>query len=73
LKRLLFPVVEEHAGVALATVKREGSNQTLWDEIVRVEKARNAVLHNATRAEKAIVKLAIVLAEYMLDEVCTAV
>jgi hypothetical protein len=44
-KDLLFGILELFGGVNLRTLKRDGSNQLLWEEIERVRKARNLVIH----------------------------
>ncbi|MGD0073220.1 MAG: hypothetical protein ABSD31_02635 [Candidatus Binataceae bacterium] len=45
VKKLLFPVVKQHAGIDLATFKRDGSSNSIWDEILAIQQARNSVLH----------------------------
>jgi hypothetical protein len=42
---LLFGILELFGGVNLKTLKRDGAGQLLWEEIERVRKARNHVMH----------------------------
>ena len=56
---LLFAILSEYGGIDLRTFKRAGLAQTLWEEIVNVQKVRNALIHRAEQvatqdAQKAI-------------------
>jgi hypothetical protein len=73
LKRLAFPIVLQHANIDLRTLKRAGSRQTLWEEIVTIESARNAIIHTADLSEERLFATAMSLAEFTLDNLFTAV
>ena len=47
---LLFQVLSEHGGVNVSSFVRTGSSRRLWDEIIEVQKRRNAVMHRAEQA-----------------------
>jgi len=48
--RLLQPLLRELADVDLSTYRREGQSVTLWEEVLRVTKFRNDVLHDGEAA-----------------------
>ncbi len=74
MKKLLLPIVEEHGGFVLTSFKREGSNKTLWEEMVAVEKVRNAVLHGGDFSDATgLLSVAIPLAWFAIDEIFLAV
>ena len=45
-KKLLFGILKKVADVDLASHKRAGSNRTLWDEWMQLQKARNDLIHD---------------------------
>lgn len=47
---VLFQVLSEHAGIHVSSFVRPGSRRRLWDEIIEVQKRRNAVMHRAEQA-----------------------
>ena len=63
---LLTEVLKHFGGVDLKTFKRTGSNRTLWQEIVEVQKARNGVIHRGENAEDSTAELAVAVAHSLL-------
>jgi hypothetical protein len=67
LEKLVFGVVNEHAGMDLVTFKRDGVATTLWEEMLRAQKVRNAVLHRGEKASREDAAVAILIAAFVLE------
>lgn len=68
LKELLFGILAEFGGVDLATLKRFGSSQTMWEEVQTVRTARNCVGHEGKPATPAVAKLAVDVGSEILEK-----
>ena len=65
--KTLLDLLAIHGGVDPRTHKREGSPETLWQELKRVQVKRNRVVHSADRASVEEAELAIAVATCLLD------
>jgi hypothetical protein len=63
---LLTEILAQFGGVQLKTFKRVNSNNTLWQEIAEVQKARNAVIHQGDVTNDSKAELAISVATTLL-------
>jgi hypothetical protein len=72
-RALLLQVLNVHGGVDLDTYKRRGSNTPLWEEIKKVQKIRNSLMHRAERASKDDADIALGTATAILEAVFPAV
>jgi hypothetical protein len=70
---ILTEILGRFGGVDLKTFQRNGSTLTLWNEIVTVQKARNAVVHQGKAGDDANAPLAIAVAATLLNEIFPSV
>jgi len=66
-KFLLTGILSEFGGVDLMKYKRDGSPNTLWEEISAIQKARNGLIHEGKQAPDGTPALAISVAEALLN------
>ncbi|PLC40001.1 hypothetical protein C0Q88_25230 [Ralstonia pickettii] len=71
-RELLFQLLLDHAGLDFRQFKRRGATDTLWTEIKRLQKVRNAVVHRAEAVSVGDANLSIAVASSVLDEVFPA-
>lgn len=67
--KLLTGILSRYGGFSLSTYKRAGSNQTLWEELTVVQKARNQVVHEGADPDDDTATLSISVADTLLHEV----
>jgi len=67
LKRLIFPVLSECAGLDLSFFKRHGSAKPLWEEIREVQSWRDLFLHRGDFASHIQSQTAIEVASTVLE------
>jgi hypothetical protein len=67
LKRLIFPVLSECAGLDLSFFKRHGSAKPLWEEIQEVQNWRDLFLHRGDFASHIQSQTAIEVASAILE------
>ncbi|HEY6420005.1 MAG TPA: hypothetical protein VIX59_13460 [Candidatus Binataceae bacterium] len=67
LKKLLFSVIAEHAAIDMRSFKRGDSSTELWQEILSVQRLRNAVVHRGEFPSEADARMGIAVAEFVLD------
>ena len=65
---LLSAILKSFGGVDLQTFRRTGSTMALNEEIERIQKARNAVIHRGESPDKAMAELSIVVASAILND-----
>jgi hypothetical protein len=65
---ILQAILAEFAGVDLKTFVRKGSNDSLWTEMKIVAERRNAVVHRGEDADPAATRVAIAVADTLLNE-----
>ncbi|MHA6925541.1 hypothetical protein [Ralstonia pseudosolanacearum] len=68
----MFQLLLDHAGLDFRQFKRRGATDTLWTEINRLQKVRNAVVHRAEAVSVDDANLSIAVASAVLDEVFPA-
>ncbi|VAX24271.1 hypothetical protein MNBD_NITROSPINAE03-1526 [hydrothermal vent metagenome] len=68
-QQLLLRVLDQHGGVNIEKIIREGSDKTLWDEIKEVKELRNLIMHRAEKASIANADLALGVASTILEKV----
>jgi len=66
-KDLLLQILREHGGVDLQSYNRTDSNQSIWDEIKRVQTKRNLILHTGKMATKEESSLALGVASTIIE------
>jgi hypothetical protein len=71
LRGLLFQIISE-VGVDLSTYKRGASSKILWEEVIDLQKQRNAIVHRAQDASAEQAELAIAVASALLEDVFPA-
>jgi len=72
-RELLLQILLEHGGIDLNSFKRQGSTRTLWEEIGKVQKWRNTILHRAESASNDEAMQAIEVASAILETLFPAV
>jgi hypothetical protein len=72
-KPLLARVVKEYGGIDFATFKMDDHHKTIWEEIDALQKARNAVVHQARMADLETVTLALQVGGFVLGKFLTSV
>jgi hypothetical protein len=60
-------ILAAHGGVDPRKLKREGSAQTIWEELITVRRKRNRVFHQAERASHQEAELAVNVAAAILE------
>ena len=65
---LLFAILSEYSGIDLQSFKRTGHAQTLWEEIVSIQKVRNTVIHQATQVATPDAQKTIDIAEVVIHD-----
>jgi len=68
-RNLLFQVLKDHGGIDLSNFKRTESNKTLWEEINKVQKDRNAIMHRTEKAGIEDADLALAVASEILESI----
>lgn len=68
-QKLLAGIVSEFSSFDLSTLKRSGSNQTLWQEIKSVQEARNGVVHRGETFGEEMATRSIEIADTLLNVV----
>lgn len=66
-QKLLAGIVSEFSSFELSTLQRPNSNQTLWQEITTVQKARNGVIHRGETIEEEMATQSVEVADTLLN------
>jgi hypothetical protein len=66
---LLAEILSKFGGADLKTYKWPGSGHSLWQEMVEIQKARNAVVHRGEATADSNAELAIAVAKTFLNEI----
>jgi len=66
---LLAEILTKFGGVDLKTYQRPGSGTSLWQEMVEIQKARNAVVHRGEATADSNAELAIAVAKTLLNQI----
>ena len=70
---LLLHVLKEHGGINFDSYKRRNSNKILWEEIQKLQKIRNKVIHRADTVEEGSANLALDVASEILEMIFPSV
>lgn len=68
-RNLLFKILNDHGKIDLNVFKRDDSPSLLWEEIKTVQKTRNKIMHSGDTAKPEQTKLAICVAESLVETV----
>ena len=67
-KRLLFHILEDH-GLDIRAMKRDGANVSAWDELQKIKRLRNDVVHEGALMGPQEAQWAVELASFLVKRV----